>query len=176
MRSSLVDEIQPCGWDLAMWMRSSQVVIELLAVLTVLGSIQASSDTGESEGRQMSSVEERTIKPKPKNQKMPPWNKKSVRFRFASNFSLHFAISRSFSLQIFLGYAIFRFIFVSLRFFRFILLIFPFVFASDFCFFASMWNKRNQVFFALKRNENFASISIFASEAKTRAHPTPDTL
>jgi hypothetical protein len=47
-------------------MRSSQVVIERLAVATVLGSIPAPSDTGESEGRQMSSVEEHTIKEKTK--------------------------------------------------------------------------------------------------------------
>ncbi len=38
------------------------MVIERLAVASVLGSIPASSDTGESEGQQMSSVEELTIK------------------------------------------------------------------------------------------------------------------
>ncbi len=59
-------DIAECGWDLAVWMRSgrvwmwsSRVVISSVKVATVLGSIPASSDTVESEGKQMkrSSVE-----------------------------------------------------------------------------------------------------------------------
>ncbi len=67
----------------------------------------------------------------------------------------------------------FRLIFVSLRFFLLIFAYFTFVFASDFWCFASKWIMWNQAFFfASKRNEIFASISNFASEAKVRAHPT----
>ncbi len=55
--------------------------------------------------------------------------------------------------------------FFSLPIFRF------FVIASNFCCFATMRNKQNHAFFASKRKKTFSSISIFASEAKTRAHP-----
>ncbi len=72
-------------------------------------------------------------------------------------------------------YRFFRLIFVSLRLFRLIFAYFTFVFASDFWCSASKWIMWNQAFFlASKRNEIFASISNFASEAKVRAHPNPD--
>jgi hypothetical protein len=50
---------------------------------------------------------------------------------------------------------------------------FPFIFASDFCCFASMRNKQDlKFFFASKRTEIFASIEIFAFAAKMRGHPS----
>ncbi len=71
-------------------------------------------------------------------------------------------------------YRFFRLIFVSLRFFRLIFACFTFVFPSDFWCFASKWIMWNRVFFRSKRKEIFASISNFASEAKVRAHPSPE--
>ncbi len=105
---------------------------------------------------------------------------------FALNFSLlrsetkrseiqvYFLVFFTFFLLLFsLFFTFFRFIFVSLRFFHFIFAYFTFVFASDFWCFASKWIMWNQAFFfASKRNEIFASILNFASEAKVRAHPT----
>jgi hypothetical protein len=64
--------------------------------------------------------------------------------------------------------------------FRFALIVsihlayFPFDFASDSCFFASMRNKRKKKKFASKGNEIFASLSFFDSKPKTPVHPNPD--
>ncbi len=101
-------------------------------------------------------------------------------FRFFSLFSLFLALNFSlrFDLVIFaskrnktkqnssLFFRFFRLIFISLRFFCLIFAYFTFVFASDFWCFASEWIMWNQVFFASKRNEIFASISDFVPKPK----------
>ncbi len=111
-----------------MWMRSSQVVkasgwqCQSRNCPRFDPSILRHSKIAESEGRQMKQCWIMYIKRK--NWKIPPLNKNSVLFRFASIFSLHFGYFRSFSLRIFSWSSkIFRFIFVSLRFFRFFPLI-----------------------------------------------------
>ncbi len=68
----------------------------------------------------------------------------SLNFRFASIFSLHFH----------LFYLRFRFRFLVFR--------------------IEVNHVKSGFFFASKRNEIFASISNFASEAKVRAHPSPN--
>ncbi len=92
------------------------------------------------------------------------WNKairNSSPFFLFSFFSLFFAFFR-----------FFRLIFVLLRFFRLIFAYFTFVFASYFWCLHRSESCEIRLFFACKRNEIFASISNFASEAKVRAHPT----
>jgi hypothetical protein len=85
-------------------------------------------------------------------------------------------VACSFFFTFFVFFTFFRLIFVSLRFFHFIFAYFTFVFASDFWCFASKWIMWNHTFFfASKRNEIFASISNFASEAKVRAHHNHDS-
>ncbi len=69
-----------------------------------------------------------------------------------------------------LFFAFFRLIFVSLRFFRLFYLRFRFRFLV---FRIEVNHVKSGFFFASKRNEIFASISNFASEAKVRAHPSP---
>ncbi len=75
-------------------------------------------------------------------------------FVFASDFVL---------VKQFFGFFIsFRFFCLFLVHFRFILLVFRF----------DGKQAKSSIFLASKRNKIFASISIFASEAKMRAHPT----
>ncbi len=159
-----------------MWIRSSQVFrasgcIVYAKVATVLGAIPASSDTVESEGRQMKQCWITYIKRKTEKFPLKKWFVCiSFRFDFFASFCLFpFVFALDFFLvKQFFGSFSFHFDF-SPRF-----AYFTFVFASDFCCFASMWIKC--LFFASKRNEIFASISIFASEAKTRAHPTVELI
>ncbi len=114
-------------------------------------------------------------------------------FFFAWNFSLRFDLvifaskrntakwNSSLFFLFFLFFRFFRFfrffhlIFVSLRFFHLIFAYFTFVFASDFGVSHRSESCEIRLFFASKRNEIFASISNFASEAKVRAHPRPGT-
>jgi hypothetical protein len=86
-------------------------------------------------------------------------------FRFLNFFSLFFAF--------FVFFVFFRLIFVSLRFFCLFYLRFRF----RFLLFGNEVNHVKSGFsFASKRNEIFASISNFASEAKVRAHLNTDPL
>ncbi len=82
-------------------------------------------------------------------------------------------ISSSFSLQILSSLSNFSVLFRFASIFSLQVAYFSFIFAS-FCYFASMWNKRKHAFFRIQANNIFALISIFASEAKTRAHPRYD--
>ncbi len=98
-------------------------------------------------------------------------SKRNKAKRNSSLFFLFFAFFtffRFFSLF----FAFFRLIFVSLQFFRLIFACFTFVFASDFGVSHRSESCEIRFFFASKRNEIFASISNFASEAKVRAHPS----
>jgi hypothetical protein len=118
MRSSLVDEVKPCGWDLAKWLQRLTVNAK---VATVLDSIPASSDTVESDGRQMKQCWIKYIVRK--NRKVPPLKNNWFFFVSMQFFRFISLISVRFRFRFFLGHAIFRFIFVSFRFFRFFLLI-----------------------------------------------------
>jgi hypothetical protein len=73
-------------------------------------------------------------------------------FRFFKFFSLNFRFASIFSLNFRLFYLRFRFRFLVFR--------------------IEVNHVKSGFFFASKRNEIFASISNFASEAKVRAHPT----
>jgi hypothetical protein len=100
--------------------------------------------------------------------------KKKIRFFFVSLrfFRFILLISVCFRFRFFLGQAIFRFIFISLRFFRFFSLISRSFSLQIFAVSLRCETSEVMLFFASKRKEIFASISIFASEAKTRAHPS----
>jgi hypothetical protein len=117
---------------------------------------------------------------------------------FALNFSLRFDLvifaskrnkakrNSSLFFRFFRFFSIFHFFFAFFAFFRFFSLNFRFasifslhfrLFYLRFCFrFLVFCTEVNHVksgfFFASKRNEIFASISNFASEAKVRAHPS----
>jgi hypothetical protein len=93
----------------------------------------------------------------------------SFRFDFFASFLL---FSVRFCFIFFLSQAIFRFIFVSLQFFRLFHVRFRFRFLL---FRFDVKQAKSCLFFASKRNKMFASISVFASEAETRAHPSVDT-
>ncbi len=73
-------------------------------------------------------------------------------FRFFRFFSLNFSFTSIFSLNFRLFYLRFRFRFLVFR--------------------IEVNHVKSGFFFASKRNEIFASISNFASEAKVRAHPS----
>jgi hypothetical protein len=73
-------------------------------------------------------------------------------FTFFCFFSLNFCFTSIFSLNFRLCYLHFRFRFLG--------------------FHIEVNHVKSGIFFASKRNEIFASISNFASEAKVRAHPT----
>ncbi len=75
-------------------------------------------------------------------------------FHFFRFFSLNFSFTSIFSLNFRLFYLRFRFRFLVFR--------------------IEVNHVKSGFFFASKRNEIFASISNFASEAKVRAHPTPE--
>ncbi len=77
-------------------------------------------------------------------------------FAFFHFFSLNFCFASIFSLYFRLLYLRFRFRFLVFR--------------------IEVNHVKSYFFFASKRNEIFASISNFASEAKVRAHPRGDTL
>ncbi len=92
-------------------------------------------------------------------------------FCFFSLFSLFFAFPRFF----FAFFAFFSLIFVSHRFFSLNFRLFYLRFRFRFLVFHIEVNHvKSGFFFASKRNEIFASISNFASEAKVRAHPNPN--
>ncbi len=78
----------------------------------------------------------------------------SLFFAFFHFFSLNFRSTSIFSLSFRLFYLRFRFRFLVFR--------------------IEVNHVKSGFFFASKRNEIFASISNFASEAKVRAHPTQD--
>jgi hypothetical protein len=86
----------------------------------------------------------------------------SIFFRFFSFFSLFLAFFHFFSLN-------FRFASMFSLNFRLFYLRFRFRFLV---FRIEVNHVKSGFFFASKRNEIFASISNFASEAKVRAHPT----
>ncbi len=75
-------------------------------------------------------------------------------FCFFCFFSLNFRFTSIFSLNFRLFYLRFRFRFLVFR--------------------IEVNHVKSGVFFASKQNEIFASISNFASEAKVRAHPSPE--
>jgi hypothetical protein len=142
-----------------MWMRSSQVVRASgcnSEIATVLGSIPASSDTVESEGRQMKQCLHLR-----KNRKIPPLKKiGSILFWF--NFFASFSLFPFVFLQIFSWSSNFSVYFRFTSFFRFISLISRSFSLQSFA--VSLRCETSKII--------FASISIFASEAKTRAHPS----
>jgi hypothetical protein len=88
---------------------------------------------------------------------------------FFSLFSLFFVFFPFFSLF----FTVFRLIFASLRFFTSFSLILPSFSLQIFGVLHRSESCEIRLFFASKRNEIFASISNFASEAKVRAHPSP---
>jgi hypothetical protein len=118
-----------------MWMRFSQVLRASgcqCQSRNCPGFIPASSDTVESEGRQMKQC----------------WITYIYRCYFVSLrfFRFILLISVPFRFRFFLGQTIFRFIFVSLRFFRLVSIISR----------SSMWNKWNHAFFSLPSERKFS--------------------
>jgi hypothetical protein len=110
-----------------------------------------------------------------KNRKIPP-PKKKIPFFFVSLrfFRFILLIFVRFRFRFFLGQAIILFIFVSLRFFCFFSLI-----SRSFSlqiFAVSLWCEASEImhFLRFQAKRNFRFNTIFASEAKTRAHPRWD--
>jgi hypothetical protein len=99
--------------------------------------------------------------------------KKKIWFFFVLLRFFHFIllISDRFPLRFFLGQAIFQYIFISLRFFRFFSLISCLFSLKIFAVLLQSETSKIMLLFDSKRKNFFASISIFTSEAKTRAHP-----
>ncbi len=132
-----------------LWWRSSRVV--RTSDSQGNSSIPASSDTVESKWRKMKQCWIQYIGKKSKKSSCK-FISSSVLFRFASIFLLHFAyfpfiFASDFFLDMqFCGFFSFRFAFF---------VYFLCVFASDLCYFASMWNKRNHAFFRFQAKQNF---------------------
>ncbi len=98
------------------------------------------------------------------------WNS-SIFFRFFRFFSLFFAFCRSLSL-----FSLFSLNFGFTSIFPLNFRLFYLRFRFSFLVFRIEVNHvKSGFFFASKRNEIFASISNFASEAKVRAHPNGDS-
>jgi hypothetical protein len=112
-----------------------------------MGSIPASSDTVESERRQMKQCWITY-------NKIPPLKKfGSISYRL--NFFTSFCLFPFVSLQIFSWSSNFSVHFRFTWIFSLHFAYFTFVFASDFCCFASMWNKQNHAFFSLSSETKF---------------------
>ncbi len=99
-----------------------------------------------------------------KNRKIPPLNRNSVLFRFASIFRFILLISVLFRFRFFLDQTIFRFIFVPLRFFRFFLHISHSFSLQILAVSLRCETSEIMLFFASERNKIFPSISILRME------------